>query len=183
MVTNPKSNKTSPSVSGPEKLLVDGEQLFQEHRYKEALELCLKASEANPRNGRAGHALAQVAHDVHHAHRAAGADDVDLVALANLAGRRDAAQRIARLAARRADEADAAVVDAADLGDDRLAELRAALDDVEETGRGDFREKFLDGLGIDAEVNHVIEAGILDGSEFDGFGPSNFAGLAVPAKQ
>jgi hypothetical protein len=39
--------------------LIDGEQLFQEPCYKEALEVCLKATQAVPQNGKAWHARAQ----------------------------------------------------------------------------------------------------------------------------
>ena len=59
MVINPKSNKASPAASGTDRLVSEGKQLFDERRYKEALEICLKATLAAPQNGQAWHARAQ----------------------------------------------------------------------------------------------------------------------------
>jgi len=59
MVTNSKPNLAAPAASSPDRLLIDGEQLLQEHRYKEAWQVCIQATEAAPGNGKAWHARAQ----------------------------------------------------------------------------------------------------------------------------
>jgi tetratricopeptide (TPR) repeat protein len=59
MVTNPKGNKSAPAVNDPNSLLIKGEQLFHERRYKESLEFCLKATEVDTHNARVWYARAQ----------------------------------------------------------------------------------------------------------------------------
>ena len=51
-------------------------------------------------------------------------------------------------------------MDAADLRDDRAAELAAGLDDVEQAAGGDFGKQFFHRVGVGAEVDDVVIGGV-----------------------
>ncbi len=59
MISNPKANNIDLDTGESDSILANGEQLLKEHRYKEALVICLKASEINPKNGKAWRARAK----------------------------------------------------------------------------------------------------------------------------
>lgn len=59
MISNLKANNISVDTGEFDSLLTNGEQLLKAHPYKEALVVCLKASEINPRNCKVWHARAR----------------------------------------------------------------------------------------------------------------------------